>query len=135
MHKIIKTACIIDDDPIFIFGTKKIMQMSKFCESFIIYNNGQTALEGLHKIIDSGAVIPDIILLDLNMPILDGWGFLAEFVKIPIAKKITIYIVTSSINPVDINRAKNYQTVSNYIVKPITRTSINEIIYDPDLNQ
>lgn len=128
MQNRVKTTCIIDDDPIFVFGTKKIMQKFNFCNNFIVYNNGQIAFEGIKNLLSKNEEIPDIILLDLNMPILDGWGFLAEFITLPISKKITIYIVTSSINPIDINKAKTYESVSNYIIKPITRNSIVEII-------
>ncbi|MEW7277195.1 hypothetical protein ABW636_01205 [Aquimarina sp. 2201CG1-2-11] len=64
------------------------------------------------------------------MPILDGWQFLDEFVKIPCAKKIIIYVVSSSIDPEDVLRAKSYQGVSDYIVKPITIERLKEVLYN-----
>ena len=126
--KKIDITCIIDDDPIFIFGTKKIMEVAKFCNSFLIYNNGQIAITALQKIMEAGVGIPDVILLDLNMPVMDGWEFLEEFIKIPNQKQIQLFIVTSSIYPEDIERAKQYQQVSNYIVKPISRESLGIIM-------
>ena len=87
--KKIDLACIIDDDPIFVFGIKKMMELSEFCNGFIVYKNGHEALNNLKAIVSSGGKIPDVILLDLNMPILDGWQFLEEFTKVPCPKKIT----------------------------------------------
>ncbi|MFV9551951.1 response regulator [Algibacter sp. PT7-4] len=118
--KKIDIACIIDDDPIFVFGLKRMMKLANFCESFMIFKNGEEAINKLTPILNSGEDIPNVILLDLNMPIMDGWQFLDEFIKIESHRLITIYIVTSSIDPQDKNRVKKYESVSNFIVKPIT---------------
>ena len=91
--KKVDIACIIDDDPIFVFGTKKILELANFCNSFMVFQNGEEALNNLKPIVESGGPsIPDIILLDLNMPIMDGWQFLEEFTKIPSEQQILIYI-------------------------------------------
>jgi CheY-like chemotaxis protein len=124
----IDLACIIDDDPIFVFGAKKIMQAADFCNGYLIFHNGEEALINLESIISAGEKLPDIILLDLNMPIMDGWQFLDEFTKIKTHKKITIYIITSSIDPADVEKSKEYDNVNNYIVKPITLESLQEIL-------
>ncbi|MDT0650736.1 response regulator [Autumnicola edwardsiae] len=126
--KKIDLACIIDDDPIFVFGAKKIMQFADFCNSFMVYHNGEEAINGLKSIILAKEKLPDIILLDLNMPIMDGWQFLDEFTQIPTEHEITIYIVTSSIDPEDINRAKSYNRVTNYLVKPISIEGLRKIL-------
>ncbi|MFV8226850.1 response regulator [Christiangramia aquimixticola] len=127
--KKIDIACIIDDDPIFVFGTKKIMKLANFCNSFMVFHNGEEALDKLKPIIESnGTALPDVILLDLNMPIMDGWEFLDEFIKIPSQKEITIYIVTSSIDPHDIERAKDYDKISNYLIKPISSEKLHQIV-------
>lgn len=124
----IDIACIIDDDPIFVFGTKRIMEIADFCESFMIFRNGKEAFEHLETIILADKKLPDLILLDLNMPIWDGWKFLDEFTKIPSANPITIYIMTSSIDPADVEKAKSYDSVSNYMVKPITMEELQKLI-------
>lgn len=126
--KKIDIACIIDDDPIFIFGTKRIMQLANFCESFMIFHNGKEAYDKLKAIILNNEKLPDLILLDLNMPIWDGWQFLDEFIKIPNKRTITIYIITSSIDPADVEKAKSYDLVSNYIVKPITMVELKNLL-------
>ncbi|MBC5864048.1 response regulator [Flavobacterium turcicum] len=124
----IDIACIIDDDPIFVFGTKRIMEIADFCESFMIFRNGKEAFDHLEAIILADKKLPDLILLDLNMPIWDGWKFLDEFTKIPSANPITIYIMTSSIDPADVEKAKSYDAVSNYLVKPITMEELQKLI-------
>ena len=127
--KRVDIACIIDDDPIFVFGTKKIMKLANFCNSFLVFHNGEEALNHLKPIIEcNGSSLPDVILLDLNMPIMDGWQFLDEFIQIPCEKEITIYIVTSSINPEDMERAKDYDKISNYLIKPISSNKLQEIL-------
>ncbi len=126
----IDSCCIIDDDPIFIYGTKRIMKEMDFCNSFVIYNNGQEALDGILKITKSDQKLPDIILLDLNMPIMNGWEFLDEFIKTPITgtDKVLIYIISSSVDPRDIEKVKSYEEVSNYILKPITPKDLETIL-------
>jgi CheY-like chemotaxis protein len=129
MNKI-DIACIIDDDPIFIFGAKRMMELSDFCNSFMIFKNGQEAINNLKSIMLAGEEIPEVILLDINMPIMDGWEFLDEFTQIESHKLITIYIVSSSIDPVDLQRAKRYENVSNFIIKPIAIQTLKTILQE-----
>ena len=112
------------------FGLKKIMEVSNFCESILIFKNGEDALSNLSAIINKDEKIPDVILLDLNMPIMDGWQFLDEFVKIEPSQRITIYIVSSSIDPQDINKVQKYKNIRNYIIKPVTLERLTEILED-----
>ena len=131
--KKVDIACIIDDDPIFVFGTKKIMQLADFCTNFMVFHNGEEAINHLKPIIESNEPsLPDVILLDLNMPIMDEWQFLDEFIKIPCKKKIIIYIVTSSIDPQDLARAKEYDNISNYLIKPISAQKLQELLAEAD---
>jgi len=130
MKSKVELICIIDDDPIFVFGTQKLLQSRNFCNNFIIFSNGKDAIDNLKTYIASGQYLPEIILLDLNMPIMDGWQFLAEFTKIPTPKKITIYIVSSSSDPKDVEKAKTYKAVNNYVIKPISINKINTILED-----
>lgn len=131
MKKKINTVCIIDDDPIFVFGATRLIKKSLFCETILVYSNGKEALDKLKKIMKSDNLekIPDLIFLDLNMPILDGWGFLEEFTTISPPKNIVVYIVTSSISNFDKQKAKEYaQAVKEYVIKPITPVKLKEII-------
>ena len=86
-----------------------------------IASNGLEMIEKIEK------QLVDVILMDINMPIMDGWQFLDEFIRIKTKKTINVYIVSSSVNPSDIERAKTYNMVSNYIVKPISREKLYSI--------
>ena len=62
------------------------------------------------------------------MPIMDRWQFLDEFIKVPSSKKVIIYIVTSSVDPDDVERAKSYGEVDNYLIKPIKADQLMELM-------
>lgn len=126
----IKQLTLVDDDDVFVFLTTKMLEQSKLVEHIKIFENGYDALVFLKENMNNVEVLPDVILLDLSMPIMDGWQFLEEYVKIHpvIGKKITIYICSSSISPDDINRAKAINEVSDFIFKPMTKDRLMELI-------
>lgn len=126
--KKIDIAFVVDDDPIFVFGIKRAADIIGFCNSLMVFNNGQEALDTVKSVFRSNEKLPDVILLDLNMPVMDGWEFVEEFIKIPCKKEVLIYIVSSSIDPEDIRRAKSLESVSGYIVKPISLDSLKDIL-------
>ena len=126
--KKINTVCIIDDDPIFRFGTKKLMETIDVQLDFLVYKNGKEALDGLSSKVKLNANLPDVILLDLNMPIMDGWQFLDQLFTIPDAVGIPIYIVSSSVDSRDIDKAKTYNMVSNYILKPFSLSKVQDLL-------
>lgn len=113
-------ACIIDDDHIYVYGAKRALLKTNFCNEVVVYSNGLEALAQLKLMQETHEKLPEIIFLDINMPILDGWQFLDEFLYLESSKKPIIYIVTSSENPVDIEKANQYDMKKNYIVKPIS---------------
>ncbi|SHF76474.1 Response regulator receiver domain-containing protein [Salegentibacter echinorum] len=115
----INLACLIDDDPVHVFLSKKYLKQTGMIENLMVFQNGKIAFDSLAAIVQEGGELPKVILLDLNMPIWDGWQFLDEFIKIPIEEEITIFILSSSISNKDIEKAKKYNQVSNYIIKPI----------------
>ena len=123
----IKLTYLIDDDEIYIFTAKKLINKTDFSEEVKFFYNGKEALRAIKSKLYNEEELPDVILLDLNMPIMDGWQFLDEFIRIKTKKTISVYIVSSSVNPVDLERAKTYNMVSNYIVKPISREKLYSI--------
>ncbi|MEX2591554.1 MAG: response regulator [Anditalea sp.] len=118
---------VVDDDPLFIFSMKKLLKLSEFCQEFFFFKNGQEALEGLKSNLSQEGKLPDIIFLDISMPLMNGWQFLDHLIKIPIDKKIKIFIVSSSIDPYDMEKSKSYDIVTGYIYKPITIEKMNEL--------
>lgn len=122
-------ATIIDDDSIYVFGLKKLIEIHDFCDNIYSFNNGEAALESLKEIMHTPEKLPDVILLDINMPVMDGWQFMDEFIKLKpeLAKDITIYMVSSSIHSSDIDKADSYSDVSGYIVKPVSLDDLKKI--------
>lgn len=126
----IKNLLLIDDDEIFTFMTKRIIEKTNLAEQIKIFENGKQAIDFLKSVADSPELLPEVIFLDLSMPILDGWGFLEEYIglKPKFGKKITLYIISSSVSPRDHERAKNYSEVSDFIIKPMTKERFVDII-------
>jgi response regulator RpfG family c-di-GMP phosphodiesterase len=121
--------CIIDDDDIYTFLLKKTLLKSNICSNIKSFENGLVGLEGIKKMIENEETLPDLILLDINMPLFDGWEFLEEFKKLKhlISKPISIYIVSSSISQADINKAKFNEEVIDFLTKPIESSKIKSI--------
>jgi CheY-like chemotaxis protein len=123
----IKKVAIIDDDIIFQFTTKVKFEKLKLAEQVLIFSDGEEALDFLKSA--SIEDIPEIVLLDINMPILDGWDFLEELKSLDIEtiKKIEIHMLSSSINPEDVRRAEANEHVVDYITKPISDVDLTRI--------
>jgi response regulator RpfG family c-di-GMP phosphodiesterase len=121
--------CIIDDDDIYTFLLKKTLVKSNICSNIKSFDNGLAGLEGIKTMIENKETLPDLILLDINMPLFDGWEFLEEFKKLKhlILKPISIYIVSSSISQADINKAKFNEEVIDFLTKPIESSKIRSI--------
>jgi CheY-like chemotaxis protein len=113
---------IIDDDKIFQLTASKTILASQVTDRILQFENGEDALLFLKNNLSNPAVLPDYIFLDINMPFVDGWMFLEDYAKLKsdLSKIVTIYMVSSSIDPRDIARAKNNSNIADYVVKPVT---------------
>ncbi|GAA4316638.1 hypothetical protein GCM10023149_13730 [Mucilaginibacter gynuensis] len=91
---------------------------------------GGKALQFLAENKNNAEELPDIILLDIHMPLMSGWQFLEIFKNIrgTLSKPVWVYVVSSSIDPVDIHRSKEYNFVHDYIIKPITKNKLQDIL-------
>lgn len=122
---------IIDDDPITVFGIRKMLQAMEVAGSIHTFANGQEALEAIRARKDAGRRLPEVIFLDINMPIMDGWQFLDAFLKLPVANRIRVNIVTSSIDPADLEHFRRYKARTSHILeyrnKPLRRSDLDEI--------
>lgn len=121
---------VVDDDKIFHFIIKKLLVSNNINVEPEFFENGLQAIEGIKSKLDREQATPDLILLDINMPILDGWQFMEEFIKIKnrIQKEISIYIISSSDNTVDRNRANDFKDeIKDYYLKPITIDGLKSI--------
>jgi CheY-like chemotaxis protein len=125
-----KKIILIDDDEIFVFLTKKAIEVTNTFDVLNVFKNGLEAINFLKEYINKPDDLPEVILLDINMPIMDGWQFLDEYksIKPKLLRKIIIYIVSSSISPLDLARAKKISDVSDYIIKPITKEKLIDLV-------
>ena len=112
---------IIDDDLIYKIVMKKIISKLGLEDCITTFSNGKEAIEALQVLSQGSEKIPAVILLDIEMPVLDGWGFMEEFQKMEFdaKKQISIYISSSSIAVEDKERAKNNKLIAGYMSKPI----------------
>lgn len=125
-----KSVFVVDDDKIVHFIVKKLLSANFPNLNTSFFENGHDALVDFKDKLNDSESIPDLILLDLNMPVLDGWQFLEEFklLKDTLTKKVTIYIISSSDNAVDHMRAVDFkEEISDYFLKPITLDCIKSI--------
>lgn len=126
----INTVAIIDDDDIYQYSAKKNINATELANNIVSLYDGQEAIEYFSEHLEKPEELPDIVFLDLNMPITDGWQFLEQYAAIrkKIKKDITIYITSSSMNPDDLIHARNISEVSDYIIKPITLGKFKELL-------
>jgi CheY-like chemotaxis protein len=110
-----KLICIIDDDPIYQILIHKIIGISNTGYDSIGFTNGKEAFD--YFMLDLNTNLPKIILLDLEMPIMDGWDFL-DAIEMLDTQNTAIYIVSSSISHEDKERAKTFTKIKGYYSKP-----------------
>ena len=114
---------LVDDDKIFRLTALKTISATSLTDKILEFENGEDALIFLKENASNGDELPDYIFLDINMPYVDGWMFLEDYkdIKSSLTKSITIYMISSSIDPRDVSRAKENIDVKDYIVKPVTK--------------
>lgn len=122
---------IVDDDPITTFGLKKILNRDIDCQLHC-FKNGETAFAEVQQIVHVKRPLPDCIFLDINMPVMDGWEFLEEYIKIPSEKRTVINILTSSIDPADSDRFQYFKTktkhILNFMSKPVLKLCYEDLV-------
>jgi CheY-like chemotaxis protein len=118
---------VIDDDDINIFIIKKIVEKTGYEAEMVAKTNGQLAIDYLQGLIDSQQPFPHLILIDINMPVLNGWEFLEAYEKMGIKEDVDMYMLSSSVYENDIEKAKTYKTVKGFISKPLSIERLIEL--------
>ena len=128
-----KILCV-DDDPITLMLCRKVVEKVEFAKDIITAKNGQEAIEYFDNLfeerkVNDSIVYPELVLLDLNMPVMDGWEFLESYMR---KKYDSVFVSTrfivlsSSIDPYDINRSKTYPVIG-FLSKPITKEMLENL--------
>ena len=122
---------VIDDDSITLFGIRKMLSKITTTSNVFEFKNGQIAIETIKERIQNGDALPEVIFLDINMPILCGWGFLEEFIQLEIEQGILINIITSSIDPCDRQRWLSFKDKTHHYIdfvdKPIYKIELKDL--------
>lgn len=124
------TVALVDDDRIYQFTTERMLQRLDVDINFLWFKDGEEALNYVTDHKDQADKLPDILIVDINMPFLDGWQFLDAYknLKDELAKGIDIYMVSSSTDERERNRAITTEGVLDYVEKPITKEKLAFIL-------
>ncbi|WP_447637759.1 response regulator [Flavobacterium microcysteis] len=127
LHKIL----CVDDDPITLMLYKMVIAKASFTEEIITAKNGQEAMDYYTNLKASNETCcPELIFLDLNMPVMGGWEFLDNFIKKDYQEfntKTKVIVLSSTIDPTDIEKSKTYPIVIDFLSKPITKEMLEDL--------
>jgi len=124
---------LIDDNEIDNLINQKMIEAASITQHIYTHTGARSAIEflknieKLEKLADQ--ILPDVIFLDIDMPLMDGFQFLDEFEKLQdtTKNKCKIVMLTSSINPQDVNKSKEYAYVKKYINKPLSQENLEKL--------
>lgn len=130
MKKKLNSILLVDDDNDCNFFHQRLIKKMEYAETVYVANNGKEAIDFLQSTINGEHPHPDIIFLDINMPVMNGWEFIKEYQKLNENQKAKVMLImlTTSLNPDDEEQAKNYQDIKGYKNKYLNKESMEEII-------
>ncbi|RKR14045.1 response regulator receiver domain-containing protein [Maribacter vaceletii] len=122
--------CIVDDDEIYQYTMSLNLKSLDSVGEIKVFNDGLEATNFMLDKLHNQEELPDIIFLDINMPVMDGFQFMEEYEKIKskLTKNIIIYMISSSVDPVDIEKATQIEDISDYLTKPIRQQQLMDIL-------
>jgi len=119
---------VIDDDDINIFIIKKIVEKTGFDIDMVAKSNGKLAIDYLEEVTAQNAAFPHLILIDINMPVMNGWELIEAYEELDFKKDADLYILSSSVYENDIEKTKSYKSVKGFISKPLSMERLTELI-------
>ncbi len=124
----------VDDDQITLMLCKKVIEKVSFAKEIITAQNGEEALEYFMSIVSetkngNSKDYPKLVLLDLNMPVMDGWEFLDAYLENDLHEvfETKFIVLSSTIDPNDVNKSKTYSMVIDFLSKPITKEMLENL--------
>lgn len=123
MNKV-ETICIINDDDVYSYIIKKSIKKLALCNEVTTFINGEDAI---HSLKDCTNKLPDIIFLDINMPVMDGWDFLKEFEELKLNKTIPIYLTSAHVSDDDNLKAISSPLITAIIEDPTDTETLYKI--------
>lgn len=129
----INNLLLIEDNDITILITKKMIEKTGLVENIVITKNGKDGYDYLDFCLEQQRCLPEVILLDIMMPVWDGWTFLEKVKEVGLLKKLNIYLYTSSVSDEDKKQAEDYGLQNRYLVKPMEINVIEKVISEIQL--
>ena len=119
---------VVDDDDINLFIIKKIVEKTGFDIDMVARSNGQQAIDYINEAIVQNNPLPKMSLIDINMPVMNGWEFIEAYEALAIEHKVDMYILSSSVYENDIEKTKSYKAVKGFISKPLSMERLTELV-------
>lgn len=119
---------VIDDDDINIFIIKKIVEKTGLAINMTSKANGQQAIDFIKETLSNPEQFPHLVLIDINMPIMNGWEFVEAYQMLNVQQSVDMYILSSSVYENDIEKTKSYSSVKGFISKPLSIERLTELV-------
>ena len=119
---------VIDDDDINIFIIKKIVEKTGLAIKMTSKSNGQQAIDYIKETLSNPEEFPHLMLIDINMPIMNGWEFVEAYQMLNVQQSVDMYILSSSVYENDIEKTKSYSSVKGFISKPFSIERLKELV-------
>lgn len=123
---------LVDDDDTTNYLNKRLLDRMEVANEIVTVTNGEEALQFLHECAANRQPLPDLMFLDIKMPVMDGFEFLETYHQLPdnLKKSIVVMMLTSSASFYDLERLKQYSTVQRHISKPLQEAHVREILQE-----
>jgi CheY-like chemotaxis protein len=118
---------VVDDDEINLYIMTRLVEKARYKTNMVTRTDGKLGVDYLEELIENKETLPKLIFVDINMPGTDGWEFLEKYRELNVEQDIEVYMLTSSVFDIDIEKSKNYEFLSGFISKPITVQQLDEI--------
>jgi CheY-like chemotaxis protein len=128
--KKLKCVLLVEDDQTHNFFNSFLIESLALADQVAVAENGADALQYLERAGSGEEQMPELILLDINMPVMNGFEFIDTYEKLneDMKSKILVVMLTTSMRPTDIERAKSYPSIAEYLYKPVSQQTLSDLI-------